>query len=369
MVVVWGTLADRYQKSLISGFSLMLMGVAVVAYPHAPNVYPTLLILKLIFSIGSAGSTAMMAALMIEVVHGQGGLVSGLIGACSGLGAVFAALCLVRVPVQLRFILDRPNGEVVLAFGIIGGITILLGMIFIFALPRSTERPVSDREGYHTKLRKGILAAKDMRIALGYATSFFARADEIIITNFISLWIVQYYIDVGECEAGKTCFLAMGSSSTLTGIAQSVALTSAPFFSAASEYLPKEVPVMLAGVIGAAGCIPFAFSIDPTSKASYAFVVLIAIGQFGMIISGMAMIAGPYVPTDCKGSVAGTYSFSGALGIIVIAKVGGVLFDRWMKGAPFLLLGIGHCLVTVFAFITLATRYIINRRNRTSSIQ
>ncbi|KAF7731969.1 hypothetical protein EC973_007074 [Apophysomyces ossiformis] len=364
MVVVWGVLADRYQKSLISGVSLILMGVAVIAYPHAPNVYPTLLILKLIFSIGTAGSTAMMAALMIEVVHGKGGLVSGLIGSCSGLGAVFAALCLVRVPVQLRFILDRPNGELILSYGIIGGITVFLGIVFIFALPRSVERPKTDREGYITKLRKGILAGKDPRIALGYASSFFARADEIIITNFISLWIIQYYIETGECEVGKVCYMAMASSSTLTGIAQSVALASAPVFAAGSEYLPKEVPVMLAGIIGATGCIPFALSIDPTSQASYGFVVLLAIGQIGMIISGMAMIGGPYVPEDCKGSIAGTYSFSGALGIIVIAKLGGVLFDKWMKGAPFLLLGIGHCLVTVFAFINVSIRYIRERQNR-----
>lgn len=69
----------------------------------------------------------------------------------------------------------------------------------------------------------------------------------------------------------------------------------------------------------------------------------------GMIISGLTMVGGDHVPADSRGSVAGTYSFFGALGIIVLSKLGGVLFDRWMKGAPFLLLGIGHALVLVFS--------------------
>jgi MFS family permease len=86
--------------------------------------------------------------------------------------------------------------------------------------------------------------------------------------------------------------------------------------------------------------------------------------MIGMIISGMAMLNGPYVPPELRGSISGTYSFIGAFGIIIISKVGGVLFDKWMKGAPFLLLGIGHCLVSVFSIVVLLLNKRLERMDR-----
>lgn len=96
----------------------------------------------------------------------------------------------------------------------------------------------------------------------------------------------------------------------------------------------------------------------------YDIFIFLLFDPLGMIISGMAMLNGPYVPKDLRGSISGTYSFIGAFGIIVISKVGGMLFDKWMKGAPFLLLGIGHCLVSVFAIVVLLLNKRLESRDR-----
>lgn len=77
-----------------------------------------------------------------------------------------------------------------------------------------------------------------------------------------------------------------------------------------------------------------------------------------MIVSGMAMIGGDFVKPEARGAVAGAYSFCGAVGIIIVSKVGGVLFDKWMKGAPFLLLGIGHALIAFFSLVFLVYRVV-----------
>ncbi|KAI8365251.1 major facilitator superfamily domain-containing protein [Radiomyces spectabilis] len=369
-VVLWGVVSDRVQKRTIITFSLMLMGIVNIAYPHVKDVYPDMLMLKLIFSAGTAGMTAMMAAMMMEVVHGSGGYVAALIGASCGLGAVFAALFLGRTHVLLAHKLGYANDGIILSFSTVGACTIFVAFLLWFFMPGRppasyyTNGVPPRRENFFKRLYIGFKAAKEPRIALGFVTSFFARADEIIITNFITLWINQYYIDQGTCQVGRPCYQAMGTSSTLTGISQAVALVSTPFFGAASEHFPREFAVVAAGIIGACGCIPFAFSIDPTSNACMAFVVLLAIGQFGMITSGMALINGPYVAPEHRGSVAGAYSFCGAIGIIIISKIGGVLFDKWMKGAPFLLLGIGHCIVTVLCIIEYAARLFKERRQR-----
>ncbi|SAM09536.1 hypothetical protein [Absidia glauca] len=382
-VVFWGVFSDYHEKRTVMALGIIIMGIPAICYPYATNIYPSLLLLRLVFSVGTAATTSMMAAFFIEVVNGKGGLASGILGASSGLGAIFSVFVLFMVPSYLNKAYQDYTKSLNITFGVIGGCTVFLGMLLYFVLPKSPnvlkqkERhpPRGKQEllpssssssfflvrwcGYFAngvldfifKIKCGVLAAKDPRIALGYTTSFFARADEIIITNFVSLWITQYYIENGTCEVGSPCYTSAATSGTLTGIAQAVALVACPFFAAGSEYLPKEFPIMMAGLIGAGGCIPFAFSIDPTSKASMALVVLIGIGQYGMIISGLTMVGGDHVPVDYRGSVAGTYSFFGALGIIVLSKLGGVLFDRWMKGAPFLLLGIGHALVLVLSII------------------
>ncbi|OAD00251.1 hypothetical protein MUCCIDRAFT_157005 [Mucor lusitanicus CBS 277.49] len=83
-----------------------------------------------------------------------------------------------------------------------------------------------------------------------------------------------------------------------------------------------------------------------------------------MIISGMAMVAGNYIKREEHAAISATYSFIGALGIIVVSKVGGVLFDDWMKGAPFLLLGIGHCLIMLMSVIVYGSRLISERKQK-----
>ncbi|KAH8550515.1 major facilitator superfamily domain-containing protein [Umbelopsis sp. PMI_123] len=351
MVGLWGVVSDRIQKRTVYSISLLLKGLAVILYPQVKNVYPGLLLLRLVFAAGTAGCITMMPAMMTDVVYGKGGMVSGLIGAFNGLGSIFSSFFLFSIPTKLGISTGSSAQGAILAFGIIGGCTMFLGIVLWFFLPKALQVPV---ENIYIRLKKGLMAGKDPQVALAFATSFFVRADEVILTSFISLWVNQYYIDNGQCQVGQSCSLALGTTGTITGIGQSVSLISAPFFGMASEFLTRSYSLIAAGLIGAAGCFPFAFSFDPTTKASLAFVILIAIGELGMMVSGMALLNGPSIPQELRGSISGTYSFIGAFGVIIMSKIGGVLFDKWMKGAPFLLLGIGHCLVSLFAIVVLS---------------
>lgn len=291
-VVVWGNLSDRVMKRTVIAISLVIMGVMVIVYPYMPTVYPGLLLIRLVYSIGTAGTTCMMAAMMTEVIHGQGGMVSGIIGICSGLGAIFASFVLVDIPVKLVYVAPTTSDTIRYTYVIIGSVTTALGFLLWRGMPANRfGRRLTFYELVIVRLRDGFSAARDPRVALGFASSFFARADEVIITNFISLWITQYYIDTGVCSADRVCYAAQGSTGTLTGIAQSFALISAPFFGIGSEYLPKEIPLLIAGIVGACGTIPFSFSIDPSSKASMAFIVLTAIGQYGKSLKNKVLDA------------------------------------------------------------------------------
>lgn len=48
-----------------------------------------------------------------------------------------------------------------------------------------------------------------------------------------------------------------------------------------------------------------------------------------------------------KGSVAGVYSWFGGAAILLLTKLGGYLFDKWSKGAPFYLMAIFNAVLLV----------------------
>jgi predicted MFS family arabinose efflux permease len=42
--------------------------------------------------------------------------------------------------------------------------------------------------------------------------------------------------------------------------------------------------------------------------------------------------------------------FFGAVGILVISKLGGYTFDNWMPSSPFLLMALANALLLIYAF-------------------
>jgi len=146
---------------------------------------------------------------------------------------------------------------------------------------------------------------------------------------------------------------------------QGLSLAFAPIFGFASEKFKRSTVLAVAGIIGAVGSLPFAFTKEaPAHKSNYAFVCLIGIGQIGMIVTGMTLVNGTYIDPKYRGSVAGVFSFCGAISIMIMAKLGGYLFDVWMRGAPFVLMGIAHLLVAVFSIYVRIVSPKLEKRDR-----
>ncbi|KAK9768805.1 hypothetical protein K7432_000323 [Basidiobolus ranarum] len=374
MVTVWGPLSDRVGRRPVYSIAFFLVGLSVALYPQAKNLYPELLLLRLLFSLGTSGTTSMMTAMLGDIIVGtRGGRVAGITGLCSGLGAVFSAFFLMDVPSKLFYVAKRDELlSEKLAFGIVGGCTMFIAILFFFTLPRVNEvgggfgihyrsrDPLAPpRKSHFQLLLRGFKAGKDPRVALGYATSFVARADTVIFSTFVALWVKHYFDDLGQCY-GVTCSNAVGQAELLTGLAQTWSLIAAPFFGIGSDYLNKAIVTSIGGVVGAIGCLPFAFTNSPYNDINLVWACLIGVGQIGMIITGMAIVNGPYVSPEIRGSVASAYSFFGAIAIVIVSRLGGYLFDAWMYGAPFLLLGIGHVLVSIFGIAVACSSKKIN---------
>ncbi|KAG0253899.1 hypothetical protein BG011_006100 [Mortierella polycephala] len=383
--LAWGVLSDRVGRRYVYSIGFVFMGTAMVLYSLVENVYPQMLLCRLLFSMGVAACTCMMTGTLGDVAGGvhERGRVSALVGILAGIGGVVAGMVLIKVPFQLGSLVKNETEGLRLSLVIVGGCAIGLAFIFAFTMPNvgaprgfcfgkrwasgddSIPVPKKKLENPFQMLKYGILAGRDPRIALAYFSSFVARADTVLFTSYMSLWVIQHYVDIGYCRDSKTCYPAAGDTHTLTGIGQGISLLFAPLFGYAGEKFKKSTVLGVAGIIGAVGSLPFAFTKEaPAAKSNFVFVTMVGIGQIGIIVTGMTLVNGTYVDPRFRGSVAGVFSFCGAVSIMIMAKLGGYLFDVWMRGAPFVLMGIAHVLIALMSLYTRLVTPGLEKRDR-----
>jgi predicted MFS family arabinose efflux permease len=97
------------------------------------------------------------------------------------------------------------------------------------------------------------------------------------------------------------------------------------------------------------------FSPNPIVAAFIPAAILLGIGEFSAIMSCAALV-GQSAPEDIRGSVIGLFNFCGSVGILCITLLGGILFDAWMPGAPFVIVGVLNLIVCIVA--TLVRRVV-----------
>ncbi|KAG0198192.1 hypothetical protein BGX28_008341 [Mortierella sp. GBA30] len=391
----WGILSDRVGRRPVYSAGFCFLGAALICYPYVKNVYPHMLLCRLLFSLGSAAATCMMTGTLGDVAGNlhERGRVSAIVGMFAGFGGLTAGMGLINLPYKLK---ERVHSEVEgiqLAFTIVGGCAIGLGLIFFFSMPRTgagsadgltawfkrclsrrkskseTDTSASEMISPWRMLKYGFLAGRDPRVALAYLSSYVSRADTVLFSSFMSLWVVAHYRDLGWCDTtkGTTCGAAAGDTHILTGYGQGISLAFAPIFGYASERFKKSTVLAVAGFIGAVGSLPFAFTkLPPGDKSNFAFVTMTGIGQIGMIVTGMTLVNGVNVEPKYRGSVAGVFSFCGAISIMIMVKLGGHLFDVWMRGAPFVLMGIVHLVIMV---MSIYVRIVTPRLEREDAIR
>ncbi|RPA78481.1 MFS general substrate transporter [Ascobolus immersus RN42] len=239
------------------------------------------------------------------------------------------------------------------------------------------------------------LGLEDRRIGLAYVGGFVARACAVGISLFIPLYVNGFFVQHGLCSSTsggrKDCAQAYILASTLSGISQLFALLGAPVFGYLADRpwaVRTHLPLILAGFIGVVGYGAFgtfemirivdkdgvrtakltgmAYIIGAVMGLSKIASIVSSLGLLGKAISGA--LDGPERPLHpdlqpgdgeeenddalieeemnaakpknylhIKGSISGVYSLTGGLGILLLTKVGGALFDE-RAGAPFWLL-------------------------------
>lgn len=263
-------------------------------------------------------------------------------------------------------------------------------------------------------LESTLLGLKDAQIGLGYLGGFVARASSVAISLFIPLYINAYFIGNGFCkgshtdpspELKKECRAAYILAAQLTGFSQLIALILAPAFGyLCDQYRRFNIPLLAASVFGIIGYISFPRLTSPEMKdidgrGGRPIVLLVAaligISQIGAIVCSLGLLgrgvlgeardynqssqlsnvarsvgqipmlaaeATPLLPGlsdevsasrgHLKGSIAGVYSLSGGVAILLLTKLGGALFDNLSPGAPFYMMAIFY---GILLFVTIVT--------------
>ena len=273
MVSIWGALSDRIGRRWVFAIGLLHMAVATVLYPLASRVFPdtvtsffsSLLCYRLLFALGGSASTATLTALIGDYSRDTSrAKVAGITGFSTGVGALFAALILSRLPTFFTRdsnlvpggLKDIPNGgaTLVISFAITGALLLIAAIVaatFLTAAPDLLDR--QNRETpFIERIKVGISAIRHPLIALAYISGFVARADSIALTLFIAPWVDNYMSAQGLCPPRDPnvltrCQPAKRLASNLMSVAHSSMLLGAPIFGILLiEWVPL-IPLLFPG--------------------------------------------------------------------------------------------------------------------------
>ncbi|KAK9312996.1 major facilitator superfamily domain-containing protein [Lipomyces starkeyi] len=193
MCPIWGTLSDKIGTRTVCSVAYVLVGIGLIFFVQAKNVYPDLVILRMCFAIGGSGTAAMVTALLSEVSSYRfskrpqpaaadvefppesdsaqwfepqqqqqqqphqlqevpdrrgpplrNGTLSGLVGLCTGLGAVMAVTVFLPIPTSLeeRYGLS-PEEALKGAFYIVGTVAVVVGVALFAGLRQDPSRSLS----------------------------------------------------------------------------------------------------------------------------------------------------------------------------------------------------------------------------------
>ncbi|KAG0312710.1 hypothetical protein BG000_006138, partial [Podila horticola] len=191
--LIWGILSDRIGRRPVYSAGFVCLGTSLILYPYSKNVYPHLLLCRLLFSLGSSAATCMMTGTLSDVAGGQHerGRVSAIVGMFAGFGGLTAGLGLTKVPYKLVVYAGSEIKGIQLCFVIVGGVAIGFAFLSLFTMHnmegshvrglrywvrRLVRRNKSDEpepylppmENPLKQLKYGILAGRDPRVSLAY---------------------------------------------------------------------------------------------------------------------------------------------------------------------------------------------------------
>ena len=350
MVGPLGALADRIGRRPIYVVGFLWVGAVMFLLPLTETLLQ-LGILRAFYGVGAACITSMMATVLADYPQERSrGKMLAASGICNGLGAIVMAVMLGQLPrVFSNMGYDALlSGRLTYWFGAV--LAVITAVVLSRGLKAGKPGRIQERMQLREVVVEGAKAARgNPRILIACCEAFIARGDLAVVSTFLTLWAKQAGL-LSELTLPE----ALAAATMLAGI---VSLSQLLFSPVVGVFIDKVDRLTgMATAMGLAGIayLWVGFSPDPLALIFIPAAIMLGMGESAAILSGAAVI-GQEASEKVRGAVVGLFNLCGSIGTLTIVFVGGFIYDAWMPGAPFVMVGIIN-LVVMFGAIAIRRR-------------
>jgi MFS family permease len=347
-----GAISDRSGRRslLILGFLIWMVGF--ILFPLATSL-EQLYLYRLVFAVGVAIASVMVITTMQDfpqnVSRGKWG---GFNSFLTSFAILAVSLGLARLPSIFTTMGYSPVEAGRYTFWVGAALALLAAGIFRlgFFKGRISDGPV--KKSLLAGFADGIKAAgKSPRLALSFGSAFAARGDMVVLGAFYSLWF-----RVAAGEQG----ISSGEALKMAGISLSALLLAnliwAPLFGIIMDRINRVVGLCIAMVLATIGYFTLGSVADPYDMpVMMAATFVLGIGEISAIVAGNALL-GQEAPANIRGATTGVFSLVGTVGILAATFAGGLVFDAFGPGAPFLMMSGVNAVIVIWALIVILSK-------------
>jgi len=224
-------------------------------------------------------------------------------------------------------------------------VCLMVSTVLLIGLKKGAPAQLEKREPVLSTMKIGFAAAKKIRVALAYLAAVVARGDMSVLSTFFVLWLSQQAL-----AAGWDPLDANSYALKFYIFIQVFALLWLPFMGLILDRVDRVMGVVIAMFLAGGGYFTLFFISDPLGPQMWIAAVVIGMGEISANLASLTLI-GSVAPVKGRGAVIGMFSLCGAVGILCIAKFGGMLSGVYGTIAPFVLIAIANAVVMGMAFL------------------
>jgi len=343
---VIGAMSDKLGRKPLWGAAFIVLAFGYFMYPLATTV-EQLTYFRLFFALGLAMNTAMLPSVINDyaVESSRGRLISS----CFMLNGLGFVLLLTPLRLLLPVFEGLTDGDPVMAARLWlwtpAAVCLMVSTVLLIGLKKGAPAQLEKREPVLSTMKIGFAAAKKIRVALAYLAAVVARGDMSVLSTFFVLWLSQQAL-----AAGWDPLDANSYALKFYIFIQVFALLWLPFMGLILDRVDRVMGVVIAMFLAGGGYFTLFFISDPLGPQMWIAAVVIGMGEISANLASLTLI-GSVAPVKGRGAVIGMFSLCGAVGILCIAKFGGMLSGVYGTIAPFVLIAIANAVVMGMAFL------------------
>jgi len=335
----FGAWSDRVGRRRVFIIGYLLLAFGYFIYPLAGDE-SRLMLYRALFGLGAACAPVMLSILIQDSCQEESrGRWVAWNSIFTGLGVISMALLLARTPAWYRSLGADPVMAGRQAFWTTTVLCLLVPVVLWFGLRPGAGGPAAHRsilgrvgDGFQAGLR-------NPRLAVAYGAAFVGRGDLVVISTFLSLWVVQY-----GGEHGVPTAEALTQAGKLFGIVQAAALLWAYCMGLIADRVDRMTGLCIALVLATAGYASMGLIENPLGGWMIPAAILLGMGEISVLIAAGALL-GQEARAETRGAVVGVFGLLGGVGILFVTYVGGLVFDGLGRTAPFVMVALLNLLL------------------------